>query len=75
MNVTDWNDMLRISSDILVGFNRKDIKKQYQRERSDEEFDTLYEKAKEYRKKCDRETAKDNIKWMVNRCLVEGGYL
>lgn len=68
----DWNDMLRISSDILVGIDRKASEGLYRRGRSDEEFDALYEKAKEHRKKRDREMAKGNIKWMVNSCLEKG---
>lgn len=72
MNVDDWNDMLRISSDILAGIDRKTSKEIYRRGRSDEEFDALYEKAKEYRKERDREIAKDSIKRMINRYLEEG---
>lgn len=72
MSVDDWNDMLRISSDILAGIDRKTSKEMYRRGRSDEEFDSLYEKAKEYRKERDREIAKDSIKRMINRYLEEG---
>lgn len=70
--IRDWNDMLSIATDILVGYDRKASEKFYRRGRSDEEFNELYEKAKEYRKERDREVHKDDIKRKINRCLEEG---